>query len=101
MANENKAFEVGGLSGLVVGMSAILVLNSLIPLNFKSKIFPAEDGRPAVMRTYRNLGRDAISVQDKTGTYIPLGEYLSQIQGEADRGIEEIRIRKAVGWYSE
>jgi len=92
---------VGG--GLAIG-TAILVGNIggdyfSGPNILQSKIFQREEGRPSVMRLYRE-GQDGIMVES-LGLYIPLDQYLETIEDVADRNIEEASIEKIVKWHEE
>ena len=85
--------------GVLVGAVAIASVSSLSSDTERVKVFPREEGRPIVMRTYRHNARDQIYVQNSNGDYIPMTDYLATISDEADREIERIQIRKVAGFY--
>lgn len=70
------------------------------PLVNEARIFQREEGKPAIMRTYKS-GSDGLLIQDmeNKGRYIPLNIYLQNIQNEADKQIEKATIKKVAEWY--
>ena len=88
-------FISGGLMGAATGMLLAGWLKGEIN---EIKVVPREN-KPSVMRVY-STGQDDILVQDKeSGKYMPLKTYLEQIKDEAEQGVENADIRKAVEWY--
>jgi hypothetical protein len=97
MKNEIGFLEF--MAGLVVGGSIALTCHWGIPNINEVKTFQ-EENRPAIMRLYKT-GRDGIMVDpEKDGTYVTLSKHLGTINDEAERVIEEARIKKTVGWYN-
>ncbi len=92
----------GGLVGFIMGSALMISLFTVTTPNLlEAKVFQREQGKPAVMRTYK-LGRDGLLVQDGKNErrYIPLDQYLNTIKDKSDREIEEATIRKIAGWYN-
>lgn len=93
---------VDRLSAFLTGGSVVAVLARAMPPDVQEvKIFQREQGKPAVMRTYKS-GRDGLLVQDgeNEGRYIPLYQYLNTIKDKSDREIENATIRKIAEWYN-
>lgn len=91
---------VGGLAGIVLGMSltAIAVLSSS-PNIEKARVF--ERGNQSIIRLY-SIGADGILVRESTSAnYVPLNEYLKPINDPSEKKIEEERIKQTVRWYYE
>ena len=105
MDKENKAGFTGVFLGGVFGTLAGLILGSqalptVTSYNDYLQRFERQDG-PAVVRFYRQ-GRDDIFVEEGNNHYTPLEKYLQTgMQNQADRDIEEARIKKTVKWYEE
>lgn len=82
---------IGCILGLFVGLLLKVISPAVIN---EVKIFQRGEGKPAVMRVYKD-GVDNLLVE-KDGKYIPLIEYLDTIKDKYDRKIEEVTIKKVV-----
>jgi len=89
----------------ILGILAGTIITSGMVFCFRPDIRGAEvfqrENKPAVMRMHR-VGRDGIYVADlkfKGNYFRPLCQYLKKIENESDRQIEEITMKKLVGWY--
>ena len=93
---------IGGGLGLIAGILLTAgAMFSSSPNVDRTQVFQ-RGNEPAVMRMYRT-GADGIYVEDQRekGSYIKLETYLARMENEADRNIEDAKIRRAVGWYSD
>lgn len=89
-----------GIMGFGGGFLTAMGLSLAVGPNVeKAEIFQRGE-KPSVMRMYKD-GRDEIFVENVSGEYIRLDDYLPKIQDKADRQIEEAEIRKTVRWYEE
>jgi len=82
--------------GVIVMAIVVMFFRIFYPPEIDSvKIFQRGEGKPAVMRIYK-YGIDGLLVEDNSGKYIPLNEYLRSIKNKYDRKIEEVTIKKVV-----
>lgn len=91
--------SAGGI-GLVTGIcisTGFMIYNT--PNTSRVEVFQREN-KPAVMRIYKT-GSDGLYVESVKDKFITSNQYLKQIPNEADRKIEEAKIKKIVGWYDE
>lgn len=93
-----------GLMGAIMGIIVTLgVVSYHSPDVSRAEIFQREN-KPAIMRIYRPQASDGIYITDSKNKNIydvPLKQHLETITNKADREIEEVLIKKAVGWYDE
>ena len=93
-------YIAAGLAGAVIGMCVAVGITSFIGPSVKTAKVFEEENKPNAIRLYLKSSRDQIMVE-REGEYVDLSKYLESIEDKADRLIEESRIRKVVGWYSE
>ena len=103
MANKTLTERISGaFFSFACGIGAYAIMSLAdSPRVTGVKIFEREDNLP-IMRLY-GISRDAIYIQDDedNSSYVPLKEYLWNIEGEADRKLEEAKIKKFIGWYKQ
>lgn len=95
----------GGIIGAAIGVAGTVLVTTLAmtPKVDEARVFQREEGKPAVMRTYKH-GNDGLLIQGAGGgnlfydRYKPLSIYLESINDLDDRRVEEAAIKKVVGW---
>ncbi len=106
MEDKNKfGIILGGIAGLIAGYS----LGSCDPCPLVTEVTQIKSyqisDKKEVLKI-RRPGRDYIFIDADSkaaswNLYVPLNHHLKKIPTKVDRDIEELKIKKAIGWYDE
>jgi len=95
----NEDTLVGIVVGCLIGFVGGVSLGAATEISHaqETRIF-REEGKPAVMRIYRNGATDQLLVEEVKDVYKPLNDYLKKFE-KPDNEIQERLIMKRAHWY--